>query len=79
MTIICLVVMHVFNQLVVNNAKGKAFADIFSSWVYSSVDERTETILDYSVHGISHDEWESGFTKEDVLQYLKENPEQKQW
>ena len=53
--------------------------DIFSSWVYSSVDERTETILDYSVHGISHDEGESGFTKEDIQQYLKENPEQKVW
>ena len=53
--------------------------DIFTSWVYSSVDERTETILDYSVHGISHDEGESGFTKEDIQQYLKENPEQKQW
>jgi SanA protein len=30
MTIICLVVMHICNQLVVNNAKGKAFADIDS-------------------------------------------------
>ena len=30
MTIICLVVMYICNQLVVNNAKGKAFADIDS-------------------------------------------------
>ena len=53
--------------------------DIFSSWVYSSVDDSTETILDYSVHGISHDEGESGFTKEDIQQFLKENPGQKVW
>jgi SanA protein len=30
MTIICLVVMHICNQLVVNNAKGKVFSDIDS-------------------------------------------------
>ena len=53
--------------------------DIFSAWVYSSVDMETETILDYSVHGISHDDERSGFTTEDVLSLLKKHPEQKVW
>ena len=53
--------------------------DIFSVWVYSSVDMETETILGYSVHGIKHDEEKSGFTKEEVLRLLKEHPEQKAW
>ena len=53
--------------------------DIFSVWVYSSVDESTETIVDYSVHGIKHDDEKSGFTKEEVLGLLKGHPEQKMW
>ena len=53
--------------------------DIFSVWVYSSIDESTETIVDYSVHGIKHDDEKSGFTKEEVLGLLKGHPEQKMW
>ena len=52
--------------------------DIFSAWVYSSVDEETETIIDYEVREVRH-EGESQFTKEDIKQFLKENPEQKVW
>jgi len=52
--------------------------NVFSSWVYSSVDEDTETIIDYDVHGVSY-EGESEFTKEDIQQFLKENPGQKVW
>lgn len=53
--------------------------DVFSAWVYSSVDEKTETIMDYSVRGIWHEEEKSGFTKEEILTLLKEHPEQKLW
>lgn len=53
--------------------------DVFSAWVYSTVDRETETITDYSVHGIWHEEEKSGFTKEEVLTLLKEHPEQKLW
>ena len=50
--------------------------DVFFSWVYGSVDEETKTIIDYSVRGINLDEFKSGLTKDDVLQLLKEHPEQ---
>lgn len=53
--------------------------DIFSAWVYSSVDEEAETIMDYSVRGIWHEEEKSGFTKEEILTLHKEHPEQKLW
>ena len=52
--------------------------DIFSAWVYSSVDEEAETIIDYEVREVRY-EGESEATKEDIKQFLKENPEQKVW
>lgn len=52
--------------------------NIFDAWVYSSVDEDTETVMDYSVRGISY-EGGSEFTKDDIHQFLKENPWQKVW
>ena len=53
--------------------------DVFYAWVYSSVDIETESVLDYSVHEIGIEEEKSGITKEDVLRFLKENPEHKAW
>lgn len=53
--------------------------DIFSVWVYSSVDENTGSIMDYSVRDVTHEEEGSGYTKEDILRLLKERPEQKVW
>ena len=53
--------------------------DIYSAWVYSVVDEDTETITDYEVRIIMLDDEKSGFTKDDVLKILKEHPEQKVW
>lgn len=53
--------------------------DIFTAWVYSSVDEKTETILDYSVRSIKIEEEKSGLTKEDIQEIIKEHPENKLW
>lgn len=53
--------------------------DIFSCWVYSSVDEKTETILDYSVRSIRIEEEKSGLTKKDIQEIIKEHPENKVW
>lgn len=53
--------------------------DIFTAWVYSSVDEQTETILDYSVRSIKIEEEKSGLTKEDIQEIIKEHPENKLW
>ena len=51
---------------------------IYSAWVYSTVDEETETIIDYEVREVKY-EGETEFTKEDIQQFLKENHEQKVW
>lgn len=53
--------------------------DVFTGWVYSSVDEETETVIDYSVRGIWHEDEKSGFTKEEIFALLKEHPEFKLW
>lgn len=53
--------------------------DIFAAWVYSSVDEKTETVLDYSVRSIRIEEENSGLTKNDIQEIIKEHPENKLW
>ena len=46
--------------------------DIFSSWVYSEVDEDTKSIMGYTVHGLKMEDEKSGFTKEQILKIVKE-------
>lgn len=53
--------------------------DIFSSWVYSYVDEDTESITGYEVHGVKIEDEKSGFTKEKILQIVKEADNIKLW
>ena len=53
--------------------------DVFSAWVYSSVDDETETVLDYSVRSIKLNDEESELTKEDIQEIIKEHPENKLW
>ena len=52
---------------------------IFAAWVYSGVDEEKEEVLDYEVRCVSLDEEKSDFTKEDILELVKERPEYKLW
>lgn len=52
---------------------------IFDTWVYSYVDEDTETVVDYQVRGVQIIEEDAGFTKEEILSIIKEHPENKLW
>lgn len=54
-------------------------SDIFSVWVYSEVDEDTERVTGYSTRGITFEDENSGFTKERILELVKEHPELKLW
>ncbi|MBP5375156.1 MAG: hypothetical protein J6Y38_02345 [Bacteroidaceae bacterium] len=53
--------------------------DIFYSWVYSTVDEEKEAVVGYSVHSIRLTDEKSGLTKDDILEIIKEHPENKVW
>lgn len=53
--------------------------DMFSAWVYSGVDEETETVLDYEVRSINKEEEPINYTKEEILELVKEHPELKLW
>ena len=52
---------------------------IFSTWVYSKVDEETETVYDYECNGLEMEEYESDLTKEEMIRISEEHPEQKIW
>ena len=52
---------------------------IFNTWIYSHVDENTETVVDYQVRGVKIIEEDSEFTKEEILSIIKEHPENKLW
>lgn len=52
---------------------------IFDAWVYSYVDEAKEIVLDYELRNISVITEESGLSREQVLNDLKNNPLIKVW
>ena len=52
---------------------------VFSVWVYSEVDEKTKIISNYDCRGLRLEEYESGLTKEEILQISAEHPELKLW
>ena len=52
---------------------------LFESWVYSDVDLEKQTVTDYYVRTISLEDEDLQGTKEDLLQYIKENPGMKLW
>ena len=52
---------------------------VFSVWVYSEVDEKTEIISNYECRGLRLEEYESDYTKEEILQISAEHPELKLW
>ena len=53
--------------------------DIFSCWVYSTVDEATETVVSYSVHSIRLNDEKSELTREEIQEIINEHPENKVW
>lgn len=52
---------------------------IFSSWIYSNVDEKKEIVESYEFRSISIEEETTGMTKEDILQAIKEMDGLKLW
>lgn len=52
---------------------------IFSCSVYSSVDQDTKTVMGYDFRGFHQNTEESGLTKEEILQGVKETPDLKLW
>ena len=51
----------------------------FSSVVYSSVNEETRVISNYECKGLKLEDYDLGFSQEDIQQFLKECPEQRLW
>ena len=45
---------------------------VFSSWIYSNVDEKKEKVESYEFRSISIEEEKTDMTKEDILQAIKE-------
>ena len=52
---------------------------LYETSVYSDVDEETETITGYHLRGFRKSEETTDFTKEQILELLKEHPEYKLW
>lgn len=52
---------------------------IFNTWIYSYVDENTETVVDYQVRGMKIIEENSEFTKEEIMSIIEGHPENKLW
>lgn len=52
---------------------------IFNTWIYSYVDENTETVVDYQVRGVKIIEENSEFTKEEIMSIIEGHPENKLW
>ena len=52
---------------------------VFSSWVYSHVDEQKGTVESYEFRSIRIEEEETDMTKEDILQAIKEIDGLKLW
>ena len=54
-------------------------SDVYSCWVYSDVDEETETVTSYSVRAFKKEDWDSGYTREGLLQEVGENDNLRLW
>lgn len=52
---------------------------VFSSWIYSNVDEKKEMVESYEFRSISIEEETTDMTKEDILQAVKEMEGLKLW
>jgi hypothetical protein len=53
--------------------------DVFTSWIYSDVDQETKTVSGYEVRTFRLEEEKSELTKEEILEAVKEHPELKLW
>lgn len=53
--------------------------DMFSAWVYSTLDDNYEKVTGYEVRSLSLEADDLPFTKAELLQTVKEHPELKLW
>lgn len=51
----------------------------FSAWVYSDVNEETGVVSNYECRGLDNEGFDLGLSQEDILQFLKECPDQRMW
>ena len=52
---------------------------VFAAMVYSDVDEKTKVVSNYECRGLKNENMDLEFSQEDILQFLKECPEQRLW
>ena len=52
---------------------------VFTTMVNSSIDEETKEVYDYCCMGLKLEDFESGYTQEDIKQFLKDYPHHKMW
>ncbi len=52
---------------------------VFSIWVYSEVNVKKGTVSNYECRGLILEEFESGFTKEEILKISAEHLDLKLW
>ena len=52
---------------------------LFEAWIYSDVDLDKQIVTDYYVRTINLEDEDLQGTKDDLLQYIKENPGMKLW
>ena len=51
----------------------------FSAHVYSDVDEKTRAVSNYECRGLKNENMNLEFSQEDIIQFLKDCPEQRLW
>lgn len=51
----------------------------FSAHVYSDVDEKTKAVSNYECRGLKNENMNLEFSQEDIIQFLKDCPEQRLW
>ena len=52
---------------------------LFTSWVYSVVDERKHMVVSYEVRDVKVEDEDTGLSKDEILQIMSEHPELKFW
>ena len=52
---------------------------LFTSWVYSEVDEERQVVLSYEVRDVRVEDEDTGLSQDEILRIMSEHPELKFW
>ena len=52
---------------------------LFTSWVYSEVDEERQVVLSYEVRDVRVEDEDTGLSQDEILRIMSEHPELKYW